>query len=80
VESLSSKKKKEQVLKSKRGETLFERLHVSKGEKKRRVRFTCCWERFYGNKERNDITFSYSTKFDVWPHPFPHIICICTTF
>jgi hypothetical protein len=37
VESLSSKKKKEQVLKSKRGETLFERLHVSKGEKKRRV-------------------------------------------
>jgi hypothetical protein len=41
------KKKKEQKLKSKRGETSFERLHVSKGEKKKRMRFTSCWERFY---------------------------------
>jgi hypothetical protein len=41
------KKKKEQGLKSKRGETSFEKLHVSKGEKKKRLRFTCCWERFY---------------------------------
>jgi hypothetical protein len=37
------KKKKEQGLKSKRGETLFEKLHVSKGEKKKkRMGFTCC--------------------------------------
>jgi hypothetical protein len=41
------KKKKEQGLKSKRGETSFENLHVLKGEKKRRMRFTSCWERFY---------------------------------
>jgi hypothetical protein len=41
------KKKKEQKLKSKRGETSFERLHVSKGEKKKRMRFTSCWESFY---------------------------------
>jgi hypothetical protein len=39
VESLSGKKKdlqkkKEKGLKSKRGETSFEKLHVSKGEKK----------------------------------------------
>jgi hypothetical protein len=34
------KKKKEQGLKSKRGETTFEKLHVSKEEKKRRMRFT----------------------------------------
>jgi hypothetical protein len=41
------KKKKEQKLKSKRGETSFERLHVSKGAKKKRMRFTSCWESFY---------------------------------
>jgi hypothetical protein len=41
------KKKKEQALKSKRGKTSFEKLHVSKGQKKKRMRFTCCWERFY---------------------------------
>jgi hypothetical protein len=40
------KKKKEQGLKSKRGETSFEKLLVSKGEKKQRMRFTSCWERF----------------------------------
>jgi hypothetical protein len=43
----NKKKKKEQGLKSKRGETSFEKLHVSKGEKKQRMRFTSCWERFY---------------------------------
>jgi hypothetical protein len=32
------------------------------------------------SKERKDITFSYSAKSDVWHHPYPHIICICTTF
>jgi hypothetical protein len=59
VESLPSKKKdpqkkgrkrkrkKEEGLKSKRGETSFEKLHVSKGEKKKRMRFTSCWERLY---------------------------------
>jgi hypothetical protein len=41
------KKKKEQGLKSKRGETLFEKLHVSIGEKKKGMRFTGYWERFY---------------------------------
>jgi hypothetical protein len=41
------KKKKEQGLKSKRGETTFKKLHVSKGEKKKRMRFTSYWERFY---------------------------------
>jgi hypothetical protein len=32
------------------------------------------------SKERKEITFSYSAKSDVWPHPYPHIISICTTF
>jgi hypothetical protein len=41
------KETKEQGLTSKRGETSFEKLHVSKGEKKQRMRFTSCWERFY---------------------------------
>jgi hypothetical protein len=47
--SLKKKKKmkKEQGLKSKIGETSFEKLHVSKGEKKNMMRFTSCWERFY---------------------------------
>jgi hypothetical protein len=30
-------------------------------------------------KERKEITISYSEKSIVWPHPYPHIICICTT-
>jgi hypothetical protein len=72
------KKKEEQGLKSKRGETSFENLRVSK--KRERMRFTSCYERFYQKKERKEITFSYNAKSDVWPHPYPHIICICTTF
>jgi hypothetical protein len=40
------KKREEQVLKSKRGETSFEKLHVSK-KKRERMRFTSYWERFY---------------------------------
>jgi hypothetical protein len=39
------KKKKDQGLKSKIGETSFEKLNVSKGKK--RMRFTSYWERFY---------------------------------
>jgi hypothetical protein len=45
--TLKKKKKKEQGLKSKRGETSYEKLHVSKGEKKKRMTFTSYWERFY---------------------------------
>jgi hypothetical protein len=78
-EGSSKKKREEQGLKIKRGEISFEKLHLSK-KKRERMRFTCCWERFYQKKERKEITFSYSAKFDVWPHPYPHIICICTTF
>jgi hypothetical protein len=36
------KNKKEQGLKSKRGETSYEKLHVSKGEKKKRMKFASC--------------------------------------
>jgi hypothetical protein len=73
----SSKKRREQGLKSKRGEASYEELHVTKKE---RMKFISCWERFYQKKERKEITFSYSVKSDVWPHPYPRIICICTTF
>jgi hypothetical protein len=69
VESLPSKRRilekrerEEQGLKGKRGETSSENLHVSK---KGRMRFTCCWERFYQKKEIKEITFSYSAKSDV---------------
>jgi hypothetical protein len=42
------KKRGEQGLKRKRGETSGEKLHVLKKEKrKERMKFTCCWERFY---------------------------------
>jgi hypothetical protein len=41
-----NKNKMEQGLKSKRGETSYEKLHVSKGEKKKRMKFASCWERF----------------------------------
>jgi hypothetical protein len=77
---LQKEKREKQRLKSKSGETSFEKLHVLRREKKERMKFTSCWERFYQKKERKEITFSYSAKFDVWPHPYPHIICICTTF
>jgi hypothetical protein len=36
------KNKKEQGLKSKRGETSYEKLRVSKGEKKKRMKFASC--------------------------------------
>jgi hypothetical protein len=39
--------KKEQGLKRKLGETLVEKLHVLRREKKKRMRYTSCWERFY---------------------------------
>jgi hypothetical protein len=76
----SSKKEKEQGLKRKRGESSVEKLHVLRKEKKERMKFTCCWVRLYEKRERKEITISYFAKFDVWPHPYPHIICICTTF
>jgi hypothetical protein len=75
------KKTREQGLKSKRGETSYEEaLYFKRRRKKKRMKFTSSWERFYRKKERKEITFSYSANSDVWPHPYPHIICICTTF
>jgi hypothetical protein len=49
-------------LKRKRGETSVEKLHVLK---KKRMKFTSYWERFYQKKERKEITISYSAKSDV---------------
>jgi hypothetical protein len=74
------KEKKEQGLKSKSGETIYEEAPCFQQRKeKKRMKFTSS-KRFYRMKERKDITFSYSAKSDVWPHPYPHIIYICTTF
>jgi hypothetical protein len=58
----------------------MKKLHVSKGEKKKKE------DEIYKllgeilSIERKEITFSYSAKSDVWAYPYPHIICICTTF
>jgi hypothetical protein len=43
------RKRKEQGLKSKRGETSYEEAPCFKRrkEKKKRMKFTNCWERFY---------------------------------
>jgi hypothetical protein len=47
------KRKKEQGLKTKEVKPHMKKLHVSKGEKKKkRIKFTSCWERFYQKKER----------------------------
>jgi hypothetical protein len=73
-------KKREQGLKRRRGETSYEEAPCFKRREKKRMKFTSCWERFYRKKERKEIIFSYSAKFDVWPHSYPHIVCICTTF
>jgi hypothetical protein len=70
------KNRKEQGLKSKRGETSIKKLHVS--IKREDEIYKLLGEIL--SKERKEITFSNSAKSDVWPHPYPHIICICTTF
>jgi hypothetical protein len=72
------KRKNEQGLKSKKVvKPHMKKLRVLK--EKKRMKFTSYWKRFYQKKERKEITFS-SAKSDVWPHPYPHINCICTTF
>jgi hypothetical protein len=76
-EGSSKKEREEQGLKRKRGETSVEKLNVLK---KKRMKFTSYYERFYQKKERKEIIISYSAKSNVWPHSYPHIICICTTF
>jgi hypothetical protein len=52
MESLPSKKndhqkKGQQGLKTKRGETSVEKICVLRREKKKRMRSTCYWKRFY---------------------------------
>jgi hypothetical protein len=65
----------------KREETSYEEAPCFKRRKEKKLmKFTSCWERFYRKKERKEITFSDSAKSNVWSHPNPHIICICTTF
>jgi hypothetical protein len=54
-EGSSKKKEKEQGLKSKRGKTSFEKLHVSR--KKKGMRSTSCWERFYRKRKKGDHIF-----------------------
>jgi hypothetical protein len=81
IEKGREKKKREQGLKRKRGETSYEEApHFKRRKEKEKIKFTSCWERFYPKKERKEITFLYGAKSDVWPHPYPHTICLCTTF
>jgi hypothetical protein len=44
-------KKREQGLKTKRCETLVEKLHVLRKGKKERIKFTSYWERLYQRKK-----------------------------
>jgi hypothetical protein len=74
--SILKKKREEQGLKRKRGKTSIEKLHVLKKEDK----IYKLLGEILSKKERKEITISYSAKSDVWPHPYPHIICICTAF
>jgi hypothetical protein len=73
------RKRKEQGLKSKRGETSYEEAPCfkrRKGKKEDEI-YKLLGEIL--SKERKEITFSYSAKSDMLPHPYPHIICIFTT-
>jgi hypothetical protein len=56
------KREREQGLKSKRGKTPYEEAPCYK---KKRLKFTSCWERFYQKKDKKGITFCYSAKSDV---------------
>jgi hypothetical protein len=80
VKSLPNKRR---ILEKKREKEKKERekKKKAKGGKKQRVdEIISCWERFYRKKERKQFTFSYSAKSDVWPHPYQHVIFICTIF
>jgi hypothetical protein len=89
MESLPSKRRilrkererEEQGLKIKRGETSVEKLHVLKKKRDDEI-YKLLGEILSKErkKERKEITISYRAKSDVWPHPYRHIICICTTF
>jgi hypothetical protein len=61
----------------KKGETSVEKLHVLRKKREDEI-YKLLGEII--SKERKEITISYSAKSNVWPHPYPHIICICTTF
>jgi hypothetical protein len=52
------RKKNEQGLKSKRVETSYEKLHVSKGEKKKRMKFTSYWDSSIERKQERISHFS----------------------
>jgi hypothetical protein len=69
------KKKREHGLKSKRGETSYKEAPCFKRKKKREDEIYKLLREIL-SKERNEITFSYSAKSNVWHHPYPHIICI----
>jgi hypothetical protein len=60
-----SSKKRGARIEKKKGETLGEKIHVLRKEKKEMLKFTNCWERFYQKKERKEITISYSAKSNV---------------
>jgi hypothetical protein len=70
------KKNREQGLKSKRGETSYEEIHVTKKEDE----IYKLLGEILSKERQKGITFSYRIKSDVWPHPHPHIICICNKF
>jgi hypothetical protein len=67
------RKRTEQGSKSKRGKTSSMKSS-KKGESSRLVGET------FAKKVKIEITISYSTKSDMWLHPYPHITCICTIF
>jgi hypothetical protein len=67
-------------LKSKRVETSYEEAPCFERRKEKKEDEIYKPLREILSKERKEITFSYSAKSDVWPHPYPHIICICITF
>jgi hypothetical protein len=73
------RKQKEQGLKRKRGETSYEEARSFKRRRKKDDEIYKLLGEIL-SIERKEVIFSYSTKSDVWPHPYPHIICICTTF
>jgi hypothetical protein len=61
----------------------MKKLHVSKGEKKEKEDeiYKLLGEILSKERQKERRShFSYSAKSDVWPHPYSHIICICTTF
>jgi hypothetical protein len=69
---------KRRILKKREEKEREKKLHVSKGEKKKKEDdiYKLLGEILSKERKKERRSFSYSAKSDEWPHSYSHIICI----